>query len=351
MSDEVYERLANALDRLPNRFPRTKNGVEIEMLKAIYDPDEAAIGAALSVEYEQPESVAERAGVPLAQALATLRSMRRHGLVWPGMGPDNVLRYRLAPFIVGAYEGTLDRLDHRLAHLMEEWANAGGLAGIMRPGPALHRVVPAHGATKSEWILPYDDVRSLVKQARSFNLRDCICRKQQALVGNPCKFPLRLCLSFSTVERPRTESSVTMEQALAALEEAERIGLVHTVSNVAKGVNYVCNCCGCCCGILRGITQLGIQESVAYANYYSEIDRDGCSGCGTCAERCQVGAISIDGDAAMVDRSRCIGCGLCVTGCESGAAVLRLKPEAEIVEPPADFGTWERERERRRHSR
>jgi hypothetical protein len=35
---------------------------------------------------------------------------------------------------------------------------------------------------------------------------------------------------------------------------------------------------------------------------------------------------------------------LCVTGCPNDVAKLRLKPEAEIIHPPADFATWEHER-------
>ena len=72
----------------------------------------------------------------------------------------------------------------------------------------------------------------------------------------------------------------------------EQVGLVHTVSNVTEGVGYVCNCCGCCCGILRGITDWGIADSVAYANYYAVIEPEFCADCGTCIERCHVGAIS-----------------------------------------------------------
>ena len=68
------------------------------------------------------------------------------------------------------------------------------------------------------------------------------------------------------------------------------IGLVHIVSNVMRVVGYVCNCCGCCCGILRGINVYGIENSVAQANYFAVIDPE-CLGCGTCVLRCQVHAI------------------------------------------------------------
>jgi ferredoxin len=145
-------------------------------------------------------------------------------------------------------------------------------------------------------------------------------------------------------EKPAGPYNITQEEALQLLDEVEEIGLVHTVSNVVAGVHYVCNCCGCCCAILRGITQFGIENSVAKANYYAVVKAEKCNGCGICEERCQVGACSIEGDVLVVDLTKCIGCGLCVTGCPSEAVRLELKPDAEIIMPPEDYKTWERER-------
>lgn len=235
-------------------------------------------------------------------------------------------------------------MDHRLAHLAEEYfTSPEGLRTLMTVSPALHRVVPAHGAVKSEWVLPYDDVKAMLLAAKSFRLFDCICRHQQDLLGQrKCYFPVRACMVFTSAERPSGPDSVSRDEALAALDMTEKVGLVHTVSNVVNGVYYVCNCCGCCCAILRGVTRFGIKESVACANYYAAVDPDLCSGCDECSRRCQVGAVTTQGESAVVDRSKCIGCGLCVTGCPAGAARLNLKPEEEIVTPPEDFGTWER---------
>jgi electron transport complex protein RnfB len=109
-------------------------------------------------------------------------------------------------------------------------------------------------------------------------------------------------------------------------------------------MGYVCNCCGCCCGILRGITDYGIDNSIARANYYAVIDPDECVGCGTCIDRCQVKAIFERDGVSVVDRDRCIGCGLCVTGCPDGVAKLVRLPDAEMIHPPESFADWERER-------
>jgi len=44
-----------------------------------------------------------------------------------------------------------------------------------------------------------------------------------------------------------------------------------------------------------------------------------CRGCGTCADACPVGALSLTGEKMSVDRDRCIGCGECMTVCPEGA--------------------------------
>lgn len=348
MITDAYERLAAALDRLPNGYPRTPSGVELRILAKIMSPEEAALAATLVREYESVETIAARAGRPKGEATKLLMALVRRGAVWLERGADGT-RFRLAPFVVGLYEAQLHKLDHELAHMAEEYFANGGAKGIMGAEPALHRVLPAHGTVESEAILPYDDVRTILLGAKSFRVQGCICREEQKLMGRPCAFPNKVCLSFSSQEAPIGPDSLAQEAALALLDEVERVGLVHTVSNVAEGVGYICNCCGCCCGILRGITEWGLPHSVAHANYYAVIDPEACQACGTCVERCQVKAISErDDGVAVVNREACIGCGLCVTGCPNDVARLELLPETEAIHPPADFAAWEEERLRRR---
>lgn len=344
MTDEIYEQLADALNKLPNGFPRTPSKVEILLLKKIFSPEEAALASKLSHENEPVQHIANRIGRAVKEVQSQLTSMAKKGLVWFSKKEGKV-HFRLAPFVVGIYEAHLENMDHEFAHLFEEYMADGGAVGIMKPQPALHRVIPAQSAVKSEWILPYDDVRTILEAATSFRVRDCICRVQQDYLGQRrCNFPIKNCVTFSSIERPPKPDDISREEALRILDEAEEVGLVHTVSNVMKGVFYVCNCCGCCCGILRGITEWGIENSVAYANYYASIDAHTCDGCGICVERCQVHAVHEQNGIAVVDPEKCIGCGLCVTGCPHDAAKLNRRPEAEIVPPPIDFATWEKDR-------
>ncbi len=344
MTDDVFEKLIDALDRLPNGFPRTRSRIELRLLRKIFTEEQARVACVMSRIKESAEDIAERAGMSNEQAISLLDVMAKAGLVWRDK-KDEVKVYRLAPFVVGIYEWQLSNMDHELAHLVEEYMLSGGAAGIMKPQPALHRTVPANLALKREMILPYDDVKAMLMGSRSFRLQDCICRKQQELLGKrDCEFPMRSCLAFSTREWPEHPDTISRQKALEFLEEVERIGLVHSVSNVSEGMSYVCNCCGCCCAILRGITEWGIEKSMAAANYYAVIDAEKCTDCGTCRDRCQVDAISEQDDVSVVDLSKCIGCGLCVTGCQNEAARLERKSKEEMVTPPETFEAWELER-------
>ena len=365
MTGDVYERLADALNMLPNGFPRTDSGVEIRILKLIFSAEEASLACELREDSIPTDAIAERVGLSIREVDVKLAEMVEKGMA-VAVEKDGKRAFSLAPFIIGLFEDTLERnmttasrhssLDnvdtHQFIHLVEEYLASGGAVGIMKPQPALHRVLPAQKAVKSEWVLPYDDVREILSSAKSFGVRECVCRGQQDHVGHrKCDFPLKMCLFFSPLEAEPYEYRKTMvldhiskEEALDVLDKAEEVGLVHTVSNVMRGVGYVCNCCGCCCEILRGVTEYGIENSVAQANYFSVIDPDKCNECGICLERCQVHAISNEGGDIVIDRNRCIGCGLCVTGCPINAARLERKPEAETVHPPADFAAWGRER-------
>lgn len=190
MNDEVYDLLADALDKLPNGFPRTPSNVEIPLLKKLFTPEEARLAGSLTMEYESADKIAKRVDMEEKELQHTLIDMAKRGQVL-FRKTDRKLYFRLAPFLVGIYEDHLERMDHEFAHLFEEYMADGGAAGIMKPLPAVQRVVPAQGTVKSEWILPYEDVRRMLEDAKVFGVRECICRKQQTLIEKrKCDFPL-----------------------------------------------------------------------------------------------------------------------------------------------------------------
>ncbi len=71
MGQDYYERLANALDALPNGFPRMPSGVEIRLLRKAFSEEEAEVTGYMSGTYETAREIAARAGLTEHRANVT----------------------------------------------------------------------------------------------------------------------------------------------------------------------------------------------------------------------------------------------------------------------------------------
>jgi MinD superfamily P-loop ATPase len=65
------------------------------------------------------------------------------------------------------------------------------------------------------------------------------------------------------------------------------------------------------------------------------VDPDLCTGCGECAVKCQMDAVTVHEGKAGVQKHRCIGCGVCAYHCPFEA--MRLVSREDFVEPPKSF--------------
>jgi ferredoxin len=142
-------------------------------------------------------------------------------------------------------------------------------------------------------------------------------------------------------------TSLTKEEAYATLHRADLAGLVHSVSNNQHGDWYICNCCTCSCGILRGMAELGIANVVASSAFINTVDETLCNACGLCVESCQFDALTVD-MVAIVNKTRCVGCGVCVNTCPDHALVLVRRPEEEVKPVPVNLVDWGMQRARDR---
>ncbi len=343
MHDRVYKQLASLLDSLPNRFPATRTGVEIRLLKKIFAHDEAALASAMSPTGEPAAVITGRAGVDAKEGRDNLKKMAAKGLITVRRG-EGEFTFALKPFVVGFYENQLPRMDAEMAALFEEYFNETQ-GSLLRDAPAHHRVIPVEQAIPFQIeIQPYDRASALLDKALSWGVRDCICRVQQKLVGKGCDRPVNSCLVFAPVknvfDRSKTDRVITKEEALKILQTTEEAGLVHTVGNYRDGIDYICNCCTCCCGILRGIAQYGIASAVAHSDFFLVVEADACTGCNNCIGRCQFNALSASDGVVAVDYHHCMGCGVCVVACSTDALHLERRPEAEISVMPDGPVEW-----------
>ena len=346
MTDDPYRRLAERLDALPNGFPPTQDGTELRLLAKLFTPEEAELAAQLRLTLETPSQIATRTGNDPALLAPRLKGMARHGLIaWGRL--DSGLGYGLLPFVVGIYELQVESIDAELAQLFEEYY-AKAFGGVLAPQPTLHRVVPVGESVGSGIeVHPYESVVQIVSRARSWGVLDCICRKQKALIGKLCEHPIDVCMALS--EEPQAFEHSTfvrpldLEGALHTLRRAAQSGLVHSVSNTRAGASYICNCCTCSCGIMRGIAELGIANVIARSAFVARVEDELCVGCDLCLDRCQFGALSMD-TVAHVDRARCVGCGLCIPSCPEDALIMDRRSADEILPIPADASEWQMQR-------
>jgi len=194
-------------------------------------------------------------------------------------------------------------------------------------------------------VLPYEDVRQMFGRAKSFQLMNCICRKEQALLGKPCKYSSEVCMGFSRHEGAFDKyplgKIISKEQALAVLDKAEEEGLVHMTYNLKGDSFFLCNCCSCCCLALKAVKDFNFPHMLAKSHYVAAIDQETCAACGTCAnERCPMDAIAEDNGGYKVQPERCIGCGVCTNTCPTESMSLVHRPESEREQPAENIFDW-----------
>jgi ferredoxin len=281
-------------------------------------------------------------GIDKKELSEKLDKMSRKGLIFR-IGEGEQKAFNLVPILPGIYEFQVNNLDKETAEIFEEYYTTALGNEIFSGQTPFFKVAPVEKEIPSEIdVFPHEKVSEMVKAADMLAVADCICRKEQKLVGKGCDAPTDNCLMFGHWARFYVGNGlarqVSQEEALEVLDKAAEAGLVHCSGNTQMGHMAICNCCGCCCGVLRGITHLKNPGAVAKSEFILNLNTEECIGCGACIDRCQVKALELQDDIAVVDRERCIGCGVCVMTCPVEALSLERKSAEEIKMPVKDFG-------------
>jgi electron transport complex protein RnfB len=341
-----YMRLARRLDALPNRFPHAEDGSDLRLLAKLFTYQEADLAAGLLSELETSTQIACRLGRDAHETGELLQEMSKKGLISAGKTDQGRLGFGLLPFVVGIYEAQGNRIDVELAQLFEDYFKQA-FGGVLAAQPQVHRVVPVGESIKNTLeVQPFESVTGLIDRARSWGVLDCICRKQKALIGEPCGHPVNVCMVLGDEADAFAGGSyvhpLTHAEALQTLRRAAVAGLVHCVSNNQRDLWYICNCCTCSCGVLRGMAELGIANVVANSAFINRVNDALCTGCGECLSSCQFDALHVDG-VAQVQEIRCVGCGVCVMACEQGALGLERRPDG--IATPLTEDDWRKARQ------
>lgn len=341
MAEDVYEKLRERLDSFFIGYPKTEGGVEIKMLQKVYNEEEAELALQLKLLPETAEQIAERLGMDKKELADKLYALSKKGGIFRSRRGDS-LAYSIS--ISEAIFGTfrLGDVDKEFAEMSEEYGQEAYLQEMCGSERPYLRVVPTEKEIPAQLeVYPYERVSDMIDRANKVSVMDCFCRTENKLLGKGCDKPVNVCMTFSEAAEYFIENGIgreiSKEEALKLLDEAEEAGLVHCSMNTFSEHRIICNCCGCCCGFLRGLNDFKITTAVAKSNLYAEVDQNKCTACGTCVDRCQVGAITCEGDYSVMTKELCIGCGLCISSCQSAARSFIRKSEEEWELPSEDL--------------
>ena len=343
-NNQVYTKLQKHLNNQAIGFPATRSGAEIKVLKHIFTPEEAEIARCLSYKFEPLNTIYRRAGHLVDSANELEKHLHR---IEKKGGVESKIRngqtyYCNAPLVVGMYEFQLNRLSSSFIKDFNDYTSSRnfGIEFLSSKLPQMRTIPVSKSIHPQHNVSTFDEVITLLQQAKApFVINECICRKKKSIEGKSCQVTDRkeTCLAVGSMGRMALISAsgreITRVEAISIIEQNQKQGLVLQPSNTVRA-EFICSCCGCCCGMLRIQKSLPKPLDFWTANYYAAVERTTCESCGACVKRCQVGAVCIaqKKQPAVVNLDRCIGCGMCVPACPVQSITLVKKP-AEVRPP------------------
>jgi len=347
-----YAKLVDRLNRFPQGAPPSK--VLFQILAMLFSEKEAELVAQLPIRPFNAERAARAWKMGLHSAQKVLEELAGRAIL-VDMEQDGETLYVLPPPMAGFFEFSMMRLredlDQKLlAELFYQYMNVEEdfIRNLFTDGETqLGRTFIHEPVLTNEdalHVLDYERASEVIKTASHIGVGICYCRHKMEHRDQACEAPMDICMTFNasaaSLTRHGHARAIDASECLDLLQQAYDHNLVQFGENVRRQVNFICNCCGCCCEAMIAARRFATMNPVHTTNYIPAIDQSGCTGCGQCVNICPVEAVVLSSandphqlkrrHATLVE-DHCLGCGLCAKICPQDCIRMDSRPERIIT--------------------
>lgn len=345
-----YESLVERLSRAPQGAPPSENLNKI--LSILFTEREAELVALLPIKPFTAAKASKIWKMDVHQARVVLDRLAGRALLVDAE-KDGEVTYVLPPPMAGFFEFSMMRLREDvdqdvLAELYYQYCTVDDdfMRELIATGDTqLGRVFVNEPVLQPEvHVLDYERASEVIRTAAPMGISMCYCRTKMERVGRACEAPQDICMTFNTVAdsliRHGFARKVDAAEGLDLLQLAYESNLVQFGENIQERVNFICNCCGCCCEAMIAARRYALTKPIHTTNFLPEVNISSCTGCGKCVSACPVEAMTLisandfsapNRKQAKVNTDVCLGCGVCARVCPTQSIKLNARPERVIT--------------------
>jgi len=347
-----YTELVDRLNRFPQGAPPSDTLYKI--LQILFSKREAQLVALLPIKPFTAEKASQVWKLGITEARKVLDELASRAIL-VDIENQGKTTYTLPPPMAGFFEFSMMRLrgdiDQKvLGELFYQYMNVEEefiRELFVRGETQLGRVFVHEPSLSSEnilHVLDYERASKIIQTASHRGIGVCYCRHKMMHVGRNCDAPLDICMTFHGTAQSLTKHGYAREvgisEGMDLLQQAYEKNLVQFGENVRESVNFICNCCGCCCEAMIAARKFGILNPVHTSNFLPEVNEATCNGCGKCVNVCPVEAMTLVSTndphhpkmkKAKIDEDACLGCGVCLRTCSHEGLTLRSRPERVLT--------------------
>lgn len=292
---------------------------EYRILDPIVDDDMCEFMMHMKLETPRTiEDISKRCGKDVTWGSEQAEKLRIAGVIRTRAMENGKEGWYYPIWVPGIMEGILSNKEQcdkypDLGKCFEEYTRArvamlAPMANSGKAGMFFMRVMPVMSAIENNSrTADYDEVKTLIENAKAISVGPCSCRRSRRLIGEGCghlEDDMCMYLNDNALSYSKTGSHrlITKEEAYEVLKRAEDNGLVHEINQTPgfEEATAICNCCGCSCYALR-VANMFRSKNAIRSNFVARVNKDDCVACGQCVENCQTNAIRLGQKRSTVD--------------------------------------------------